>query len=98
MSTATKKPITVTFVKYTGDNDKEILDFTEGSATLKSTIPFSPDAPDRDRGYILSIPTKEGDMIVSPGDYVVKEPYPTPNRKFYPCKPEIFLASYDINN
>ena len=41
--------------------------------------------------------TKEGDMIVSPGDYVIKEPVPTPDRKYYPCKPEIFLGSYVIN-
>lgn len=24
------------------------------------------------------------------GDYIIKEPFPTLDRKFYPCKPNIF--------
>lgn len=46
-----------------------------------------------DGGFVIS--TKEGDMVAAPGDYVIKEPHPTGDRDFYPCKPEIFLSSYE---
>ena len=37
------------------------------------------------------IPTLEGDMLVSPGDYIVKGSA----GEFYPCKPDIFEATYE---
>lgn len=45
---------------------------------------------------ILLIPTLEGEMICSLGDYLIKEPFPTDWRKFYPCKPEIFEKTYEV--
>lgn len=45
---------------------------------------------------ILIVPTLEGDMLCSIGDYLIKEPFPTDWRKFYPCKPDIFKMTYDI--
>ena len=43
----------------------------------------------------FSIETLEGTMYVDDGDYVIKEPFPTNDRKFYPCKPQIFNATYE---
>jgi len=43
----------------------------------------------------LIIKTKEGDMLASIGDYVIKEPFPTGDRDFYPCKPDIFEMTYE---
>ena len=43
----------------------------------------------------IAIETAEGEMIASAGDFVIKEPFPTNDRKFYPCKPEIFEATYE---
>lgn len=37
------------------------------------------------------IHTLEGDMIVSPGDYVIKGV----KGEFYPCKPDIFEQTYE---
>ena len=37
------------------------------------------------------IVTLEGDMTVMPGDYVIKGVA----GEFYPCKPEIFAATYE---
>jgi hypothetical protein len=34
-------------------------------------------------------------MMVAPGDWVIKEPFPTDDRRFYPCKPEIFEQTYE---
>ena len=39
----------------------------------------------------ISIPTLEGDMIASMGDWVIKGV----KGEFYPCKPDIFEMTYD---
>lgn len=44
---------------------------------------------------ILIVPTLEGEMICAIGDYLIKEPFPTDWRKVYPCKPDIFEATYE---
>ena len=39
----------------------------------------------------FQIETLEGSMTVSPGDWVIKDV----QGEFYPCKPDIFAATYD---
>ena len=39
----------------------------------------------------LVIPTLEGDMIASKGDYIIRGV----NGEIYPCKPDIFDKTYD---
>lgn len=39
----------------------------------------------------IEIPTLEGRMLATPGDYVIRGV----KGEFYPCKPDIFAASYD---
>lgn len=39
----------------------------------------------------ITIPTLEGDMKASPGDYIIKGV----NGEFYPCKPDIFAKTYE---
>ena len=41
--------------------------------------------------YSISIPTLEGVMTASEGDYVIRGVA----GEFYPCKPEIFEATYE---
>lgn len=41
--------------------------------------------------YILKIKTLEGDMAVSFGDWIIKGV----KGEFYPCKPDIFEATYE---
>lgn len=46
--------------------------------------------------HTLAIPTREGTMHADIGDWVIREPFPWTNgRKFYPCKPDIFAATYE---
>jgi hypothetical protein len=45
----------------------------------------------RQEGSVLTIPTLEGDHEASLGDWVIKGVA----GEFYPCKPEIFEATYD---
>lgn len=42
-------------------------------------------------GTDVVITTSEGAMTVSPGDYIIKGI----KGEFYPCKPDIFEATYD---
>jgi hypothetical protein len=39
----------------------------------------------------LIIPTLEDEMIASPGDWIIKGV----NGEYYPCKPDIFVKTYD---
>jgi len=41
-----------------------------------------------------SIPTLEGVMTASVGDYIIEGL----NGEYYPCKPDIFEKSYDVIN
>jgi hypothetical protein len=41
------------------------------------------------------ISTLEGAMRAEVGDWIIREPFPTSDRKFYPCKPDIFEATYE---
>lgn len=77
---AQKKPIIVEAIEYTGDNKREIIDFTNGLALTNTCYDH------------LTIPTLEGDHNCSVGDYVIKGV----KGEFYPCKPDIFLATYDV--
>jgi len=43
--------------------------------------------------YIIK--TREGEMTGDYGDYIIKEPFPTADRKIYPCKPDIFHMTYE---
>ena len=48
-----------------------------------------------EKGPYIVIETLEGAMRADIGDYIIKEPFPTGDRDFYPCKPDIFLMTYD---
>lgn len=43
----------------------------------------------------LLIETHEGVMRCEVGDWIVKEPFSTSDRRFYPVKPSIFEATYE---
>lgn len=76
-----KKPVEIEALAFDGENAAEVIEFTEGAARLT------------DEGSLpdLIISTLEGPMKVSVGDYVIKGV----KGEFYPCKPLIFLMTYD---
>ena len=78
-----KKPVVISAVQFNGNNGGEIEKFTQGSLTtmyvVDSNIP------------VLSIRTLEGNMTVSVEDWVIKGV----KGEFYPCKPDIFEATYE---
>lgn len=74
-----KKPVVIEAVQWNGDNFIEIDKFiTDTHETYPS------------KG-IVKIPTLEGVMAASVGDYIIKGV----NGEFYPCKPDIFVQTYE---
>lgn len=81
-----KKPVVVEAVKWTGLNEKEIMEFCLGKA-------FFGQVSDAQQTEIrMSIETLEGVMTAKIGDFIIKGI----KGEFYPCKPDIFEQSYDL--
>jgi hypothetical protein len=73
-----KKPVVIEAVQWTADNYDEVGDFMGISSTCAVDDCFI-------------IPTLEGEMRASPGDWIIKGV----QGEFYPCKPDIFAATYE---
>lgn len=79
-----KKPVEITAIQYDGSNNAEVADFM-GYSPL-----FGWDGAD-DRWVELT--TVHGEKALArPGDWIIPEPVPG---RHYPCKPDIFAATYD---
>ena len=78
-----KKPVVIEAIQYDGANITEVESFV--GAKLPS-VWLSVEATQ------LVIPTLEGDMKVSKGDYVIKGI----KGEFYPCKPDVFKSTYNV--
>ena len=78
-----KKPVVVEAIQYNGINITEVESFV--GAKLPSVWLSVEDTQ-------LVIPTLEGDMKVSKGDYIIKGI----KGEFYPCKPDIFKSIYNL--
>ena len=75
-----KKPIPITAIQWTGHNKAEIIEFTHNQCRF------------RDGKVSIIIPTLEGDMGATDGDYIICGV----DGEFYPCKREIFEKTYQI--
>lgn len=80
-----KKPVVIEALQFTGDgpdNHADIMDFMGCTKDVfdNSTSPRS-----------LVIKTLEGDMRADVEDWIIKGV----KGEFYPCKPDIFAATYD---
>ena len=72
-----KKPVIIEAIQWTGENLSEIDKFTQAKV--------------KNHGSVLIIPTLEGDMYASLGNYIIKGV----NGEFYPCKPDVFAKTYE---
>lgn len=79
-----KKPVVIEAVQWTGQNWKEVYNFTIGGDGNSNTT--GPHPEER-----ISIHTLEGVMFADLGDWIIKGV----KGEFYPCKPDIFEATYD---
>ena len=78
-----KKPIEIDAIQYTGNNVGEIENFVGTNLLHYNT--------QEENDYQLGIPTLEGIMKASIGDYIIRGA----KGEFYPCKPDIFKITYD---
>lgn len=78
-----KKPVVIEAVQYTGDNFFTIMHFMGEGDLTRNTILQTTDRP--------VIHTLEGDLTASVGDWIIKGV----KGEFYPCRPDIFEATYD---
>ena len=84
-----KKPVVIEAFQWTGDNLREIIDFTGLHESAKKWTWEEYEKVVALQG--LKIFTLEGPLNASPGDYIIKGV----QGEFYPCKPDIFEATYD---
>lgn len=76
-----KKPVEVEAIKYDGDNINEVAAFVGDQFAGQHAT----------NSDYYEIETLEGVMTASIGDYIIKGV----QGEFYPCKPDIFYATYD---
>jgi len=79
-----KKPVVIEAVKFedTAESLAAISDFSDKDISVNYNEPEHP---------YLKIHTLEGVMTASPGDWIIKGV----KGEFYPCKPDIFEATYE---
>lgn len=80
-----KKPVVIEAVNFTEKDKFKVAEFFKGSGEFD--IRYS---TDRD-AFICEIVTQEGNMIAREGDWIIKGV----KGEFYPCKPDIFEATYE---
>lgn len=83
----TKKPVTIEAMRFDHRSGEDVALWCGGRFTEEA----KPSDP-TDVAFRLHIPTLEGVMTASPGDWIIKGV----KGEFYPCKPDIFEASYEL--
>ena len=74
-----KKPVVIDAIQWNGENIDEVMGFMKWRNA------------DHDKRHGLIIRTLEGSHHASVGDWIIKGV----QGEFYPCKPDIFAATYD---
>ena len=77
-----KKPVEIEAMQF--DGTAKIIKWVKSHGGQISVTGY----PHKSR---ITISTLEGDLHISPGDYVIRGVA----GEFYPCKPDIFEATYD---
>lgn len=78
-----KKPIIVEAMRYVEGNEKQIINFTEGRAISINRVNH------------MTITSPDGNTKADIGDWVIKEYSMKKGLRFYPCKHDIFIESYE---
>ena len=81
---ARKKPVVVEVMKFDAKNDPYVVAEWCSGEVLEVGIFLE--------SLLIKMPTLEGEMIASFGDYIIKGV----QGEFYPCKPDIFEQTYEI--
>ena len=91
-----KKPVVIEAIQFNGNSNMREIETFVGKklrCMLESETAYVAGvAPPI---FSLLIETKEGVMKAFKGDWIIKEPFETEDRKFYPCKLDIFEKTYE---
>lgn len=79
---ATKKPVTIEFIKWDGENLEEVKNFVGAS--------YIGGGNDHDKKIVIS--TLQGDSLARVGDLIIKGE----KGEFYPCNPDVFAKWYEV--
>lgn len=95
MSKFRKKPVEIEAVQYQGGSDRDGYFFAEMKpqwlADAFSVQPGHVGSVWRKVDGTLRIATLEGEMVAQPGDWIIQGV----QGELYPCKPDIFAATYE---
>ena len=91
-----KKPVEIEAIQYNNLNRMEIEKFVGKKLPQELETETAYLAGHGSPKFSILIETREGSMKAMAGDWVIKEPFPTGDRCFYPCKNDIFLLTYDV--
>lgn len=80
---AIKKPIIIEYEHFTNENKNRAFNFIACNCVAARNEKNEP---------TLRIQTLEGVMTANLGDYIIKGV----TGEFYPCKPDVFLKTYDL--
>lgn len=83
-----KKPVVIDATQFVGDNAEEVIAWRDSFGVPQDRLWVSTN--DGALAF-LTIPTLEGDHRADPGDWIIRGI----KGEFYPCKPDIFYATYD---
>lgn len=86
-----KKPVEIEALRWDGVSIDEALDFIDFEALPSDGIHVQLGIGHTPATGTLDIPTLEGVMTASPGDWIIRGV----KGEFYPCRPDIFVATYD---
>ena len=94
-----KKPVVIEAVQLCWRNWNEVCDFLGDIIGAHNPGRYSEECSDAcgeettaGAGWIeITIPTLEGDHVAKHGDWIIKGV----KGEFYPCKPDIFAATYE---
>jgi len=89
-----KIPVVIEAIQWTGENLDEVLAFTGKHPRWDEWFASFEEYEARVRldGGVFKILTLEGTHDATPGDWIIKGVA----GEFYPCKPHIFAATYEV--
>ena len=82
-----KKPVTIEAIQLSPETFYQICDFIGEHANYPDCGVGGIDPADGK----FKIKTLEGDLVANIGDFIIKGV----KGEFYPCKPDIFMATYE---
>lgn len=91
MSKFRKKPVVIDAVQWSGENISEVMDLCAAPAEAQTTVKWDTTTVPP----TLTIHTLENTsdpLTASIGDFIIRGV----KGEIYPCKPDIFTATYDI--